>query len=128
VLFWTLIATILAFLPLVGAPFVYIPASIYLFAVGRPTAGAFLLLFGLAVVSLSDDYLRPLIGGRAAALSPGLIIISIFGGIGLFGFLGVFYGPILIGMAKTVLELLGPSSQPPHSRVGAEVGDPSPDP
>lgn len=123
VLFWTLIATILAFLPFVGAPFVYVPASIYLFAVGRPAAGGFLLLFGLAVVSLSDDYLRPVIGGRAAQLSPALIVIGIFGGIELFGFLGVFYGPILIGMAKIVLELLGPPWPPRQSRNEADVGD-----
>lgn len=122
-LFWTLIATILAFLPFVGAPFVYVPASIYLFAVGRPIAGGFLLLFGLAIVSLSDDYLRPVIGGRAAALSPALIVVGIFGGIGLFGFLGVFYGPILLGMAKVVLEMFGPSGSSPQPPNGAAVGE-----
>ncbi|WP_440991790.1 AI-2E family transporter [Haloarchaeobius baliensis] len=104
VLFWALVTTILGFLPVVGPSFVYVPTSIYLLAVGRPLAGVAFLLYGAVVVSVSDDYLRPLIGGQAGRLNPALVVVGIFGGLALFGFVGIFYGPILIGMVKAVFE------------------------
>ncbi|WP_435345870.1 AI-2E family transporter [Haloarchaeobius sp. HRN-SO-5] len=108
VVFWAVVTTLFAFLPIVGSFVVYIPASIYLFVTGRPLAGGLLLVYGLFFVSLIDNYLRPLIGGHAARMNPALVMIGIFGGLAVFGFLGVFYGPILLGLAKGVFELETP--------------------
>lgn len=104
-LFWTVVMIVLAVLPVIGSFLVWGPASLYLLTVNRPLAGLFLFVYGTIVVGLSDDYLRPIIVDRYAHLSPGVIIIGILGGIYLFGFMGIFYGPIIIGSLRATLDV-----------------------
>lgn len=104
VVFWTVMTAALSLLPLIGASVVWIPASAYLFVNGDTTGAAFLFVYGALVVSLSDNYLRPLIGGHEAKLNPGLFIVGIFGGIAAFGFIGLFYGPVVLGMLKALVD------------------------
>lgn len=105
VVFWTVMTAALSLLPLIGASVVWLPASGYLLLAGNTTGGLFLFVYGAVVVSLSDNYLRPLIGGHEARLNPGLFIVGIFGGIGAFGFVGLFYGPIVLGTLKALVDI-----------------------
>ena len=105
VLFWTVMTTALSLLPLIGASIVWFPAGVYLLVTGDVVAGGFILVYGALVVSLSDNYLRPLIGGHEARLNPGLFIVGIFGGIGAFGVVGLFYGPIVLGALKGLVDI-----------------------
>lgn len=102
--FWTVLAVLLALLPFVGAPLVWGPAAFYLLASGDPIAGAALFVYGAVFVSLSDNYLRPLVVNREARLNPAVVVIGLFGGVYLFGFVGLFIGPILLGVLKALLE------------------------
>lgn len=103
--FFGILTFILALLPLIGASVVWVPVAVYLLATGRLLSGAFLFLYGALIVSLSDNYLRPLTVGRGADLSVALVIVGLFGGVAVFGFVGLFFGPILLGTLKTALEL-----------------------
>lgn len=105
VVFWTVLTTALALLPFVGAPVVWGPAAAYLVLMGAPVRGVALALWGTAVVGLSDDYLRPVIGGREADLNPGLFVVGIFGGVAAFGVMGVFFGPVVLGALKALVEV-----------------------
>ena len=105
VVFWTVMTTILALLPLIGASIVWVPASIYLLATGRPVAGAGLFIYGAAVVSISDNYLRPLFVDREARLNAAVVVVGIFGGIAFLGVMGLFFGPVILGVAKTLVEV-----------------------
>lgn len=105
VVFWTVMTTVLSLFPLVGASVVWIPAAAYLFFVGQYPQAVGLLVYGSLVVSLSDNYLRPLVGGREAKLNPGVFIVGIFGGVVAFGFMGLFFGPILLGILKVLVEV-----------------------
>lgn len=102
---WTIATIILALLPIIGASVVWIPASGYLFLAGRPVTAVILFAYGALVVSLSDNYLRPVIGGREAQLNPGLFVVGIFGGLVVFGFMGIFFGPVVLGVLKALIEL-----------------------
>ena len=106
VVFWTVTAFVLALVPLVGASLVWIPASIYLFVVSRPIAAVALFVFGAIVISTIDNILRPKVMRRGTQLSPVITIVGIFGGIALFGFVGLFIGPIILGMLKLIIEIL----------------------
>ena len=106
VVFWTLVTAVLSLLPLIGAFVVWFPAALYLLATGQFVAGAILLAYGATAVSLSDNYLRPLLVDRGAHLSPGVIILGLFGGVYAFGFMGLFFGPVVLGVLKTLLVLL----------------------
>lgn len=105
VIFLTVATFVLTLLPLVGAFGVWVPTAIYLLAIGRPIAGAVMAMYGL-LVSLSDVYLRPALIGRNDALNTATIVIGIFGGLVVFGAVGLFIGPVVLGGAKLVLDCL----------------------
>ena len=103
VAFLTVATFVLALLPLVGAFGVWLPVSLYLAFVGRPVAAAVLVVYG-SLVSGSDMYLRPALIGRSAAFDPSVIVLGIFGGLVVFGAVGLFIGPVVLGGAKVTLE------------------------
>ncbi|WP_281194272.1 AI-2E family transporter [Halorubrum sp. F4] len=104
VTFLTVAAFVLTLLPLVGSFGVWVPISVFLLARGRSTAAIVLFVFGV-LVSLSDVYLRPAVINRAGAINVAIIVLGIFGGIVLFGGVGLFVGPVALGGAKVVLDL-----------------------
>ena len=105
VVFWTVMTAVLALLPLIGASVVWVPAAVYLAVTGQAAAAAFLFVYGSAVVSLSDNYLRPVAGGHEAGLNPGLFIVGIFGGVAAIGFMGLFFGPLVLGVLKALIDV-----------------------
>lgn len=102
--FWTFIMAILALLPIIGAFMVWGPAAAYLVVVDETSAGILLFLYGLTVVSLFDNYARPIVIDRRAHLNPGVLLVGVVGGIYAVGFTGVFVGPIIIGVLAATLE------------------------
>ena len=106
VVFWTIVTTALSLLPLIGAFVVWFPAALYLFATGQVVSGTILLVYGATAVSLSDNYLRPVLVDRGAHLNPAVIILGLFGGVYAFGFMGLFFGPVVLGVLKTLFVLL----------------------
>jgi len=103
VIFLTVATFVLTLLPLVGAFGIWVPAAVYLVAVGRPIAGAVIAVYGL-LVTFSDTYLRPALIGRTGAFNSAIIVIGIFGGLVVFGAVGLFVGPVVLGGAKLVLD------------------------
>ncbi|WP_199174802.1 AI-2E family transporter [Halegenticoccus soli] len=104
VVFLTVATFVLTLLPLVGAFGVWLPVSGYLLAIGRPTTAVLLFVYG-SLVSASDLYLRPAIINRSGAINVATIVVGIFGGIVLFGAIGLFVGPVILGGSKVVLDL-----------------------
>jgi predicted PurR-regulated permease PerM len=102
--FWTFVMAVLALLPLIGAFLVWGPASLYLVAVGDLTAGVVLAAYSLTVVSLFDNYARPIFINRQARLNPAVILVGVVGGIYAIGFTGLFIGPIVVGALAATLE------------------------
>ncbi len=109
--FWTVVMAVLAFLPLIGAFLVWAPAAGYLVLIDQTVAGAFLFVYGLTIVSMIDYYARPLVIDQSARLNPGVILIGVFGGIFTFGFVGLFVGPIIIGVLAATLETIREKQQ-----------------
>ncbi|MEF8813036.1 MAG: AI-2E family transporter [Halovenus sp.] len=101
--FFTFTMIMFALLPLVGAFVVWGPAAAYLFAIGQTEWGIFLFVYGIFVVSLIDNYLRPIVIDREAHLNPGVILIGVFGGIYAIGVTGLFIGPIIFAVAATTV-------------------------
>ena len=101
--FWTFIMVILGFIPIIGTVIVWLPASIYLFLIDRPAAAIFLFIYGAVIVSLTDNILRPIAVDRGSNLHPAVIIVGVIGGVYIFGAAGLFIGPILLGIFKSIL-------------------------
>lgn len=103
VIFLTVATFVLTLLPLIGAFGVWIPAVIYLVANGRPVAGTAIAVYGL-LISISDFYLRPALIGQTGAFNSATIVIGIFGGLVVFGAVGLFIGPVVVGGTKLIFD------------------------
>ncbi|SIS03527.1 AI-2E family transporter [Natronorubrum thiooxidans] len=91
-------------LPLIGAFGIWLPVVIYLLAVGEVIPAAALVVYG-SLISASDTYLRPALIGRTSAFNSAIIVVGIFGGLVVFGAVGLFIGPVVLGGAKVTLDV-----------------------
>jgi predicted PurR-regulated permease PerM len=112
------IAGLISVLP-VGAPLVYIPAAIWLLAIGETFWAIALFLWGALVVSTVDNFIRPYFIAQGADLPFLLSIIGVLGGVVAFGFLGLFLGPVLLALGYTLVAEWGRRDAAPSSS-GAE--------
>lgn len=92
-------------IPFVGAGLVWLPVSIYLAFTGQWWQALFILFWGIVVISLIDNILRPMLMKGKTNIHPMILFFSIFGGIIFFGFWGIIFGPLLISIALTLLHI-----------------------
>ena len=97
------VAGFLAVLP-VGAPLVWIPASLWLLSTGHVGWGIFLAVYGVLAVSGADSVIRPWFISRGAQLPFLLTVLGVLGGAIAFGLLGIFLGPVLLGVGFTLVN------------------------
>lgn len=105
ILFWSFVMALLGLIPIIGTALIWIPAVAYLFLTNSALAAGALLLWSLLVTSFTDDVLRPYLVDGAADIHPFLVIIGVIGGLHVFGAIGIFIGPIILGVTKTLLEI-----------------------
>lgn len=101
----SLIVIILGILPIVGGNLITIPLSIWLILTGNVVGGVILLFTQLVVLTIIDNGLRPLMVSKEANLHPALLLLGVFGGLQLFGPLGFIYGPVVMILFVTTLEI-----------------------
>ncbi|MCB2010841.1 MAG: AI-2E family transporter [Geminicoccaceae bacterium] len=94
---------VLALFP-VGAPLVWIPATLWLLNNGELAWGLFMGVWGAAVVSGVDNFLRPWLIARGSDLPFLLVFMGVIGGVLTFGILGIFLGPTLLAVASALLR------------------------
>lgn len=104
-----------ALIPFVGATLVWLPISIYYFTQGIVGKGVLLFLWGALVVSLVDNFLRPIVIGSRAKLPILFLFFGLLGGIKIYGAMGLFLGPLvvalLIAFARIYREEFRPGSK-----------------
>lgn len=115
------IAGVISILP-VGAPLVWIPATIWLFAEGQTAWGIFLALYGGLGISSIDNVIRPWFISRGADLPLLLTLLGALGGVFAFGFLGLFLGPVVLAVGFTLLKDWAEASSSPAPGAGAPSG------
>ena len=92
------LATALAVIPLVGTTPITLGAVIYLIAVDRSGAAVGMAVAAV-IIGVSDNVVRPWVQSRGSKMHPLLVLLSLFGGLEVFGTSGVFIGPVLGAMA-----------------------------
>jgi predicted PurR-regulated permease PerM len=112
-LFWGTVMTFLAFIPILGAFLVWVPAVVILFAQGAYLKAVILLVWGAIVVSLSDNFLRPILISGRTQVHTLLLFFGILGGLKVFGFLGFIAGPLVITICLAMVDIY---TAPPRSR------------
>lgn len=95
-LFWGFITVVTSFLPLVGAPLIWIPTVIILILQGNWFGAIGLFIWSATIVSWIDNFVRPYITSKVGNIHPLISIVGIFIGIPMFGILGIILGPALL--------------------------------
>ena len=121
--FWSVVMMILSVIPGVGTALIWVPAVIYLFAVGAGGKAIALGLWCAIVVGLVDNVLRPWLVGRDTQMSDLLVLLSTLGGLVAFGAAGIIIGPIVAALWVTVWEIYGETFAEYLPRVEMPVTD-----
>jgi predicted PurR-regulated permease PerM len=103
--FWGVVMVIMSVIPAVGASLIWAPAAVFLLASGDWGKAVALIAFGVLVIGLVDNFLRPLLVGRDTKMPDYLILLSTLGGMTLFGISGFVIGPIIASMFLAVWSM-----------------------
>ena len=110
-LLWAVLMAFLSLLPAIGAGLVWMPVAIYLLASGAVWQGVSLILYGVLVIGLVDNLLRPFLIGKETKLPDYIVLISTLGGIQVFGLNGFVIGPLIAAIFMVTWEILAASRQ-----------------
>lgn len=103
--FLAFLMMILSILPIVGTAMVTVPLAIYYAATGHWVVGLLIILWQMLVVNSVDNILRPLLVSKDANLHPALMLVAVLTGINTFGFVGLLYGPLIMVILVTTVEV-----------------------
>jgi predicted PurR-regulated permease PerM len=103
-IFLALIATLAGIFPIIGTAIIWVPVAIYMLLAGDNVAGWGVAIFGI-LSSTIDNFLRPIFVSRMTKLHSAVVLISMIGGLFLFGILGFILGPLIIAYLLIILEL-----------------------
>jgi len=105
VMFLTIVSMFLSLVPFIGISLVAWPVGLVLLLIGNIWQGVFVILAFLIIVCNIDAALRPILVPKGAYLNPALIILSVFGGLGVMGLIGALYGPVVMILLVTSIEV-----------------------
>jgi len=101
---WGLIIAILSFIPMLGTPIVWLPASIFQIIDGNLFSGIGLLLWGVFILLTVENIVKPKLIGKKTGLHPLLVLLSILGGLNLFGIIGMLIGPVVVAVCVLIIR------------------------
>lgn len=99
----------LSLLPAVGAGLVWLPVAIYFLVTGAVWQGVVLIAFGVLVIGLVDNVLRPVLVGKDTKMPDYVVLIATLGGMAIFGLNGFVIGPVIAAMFMAVWDLFSAS-------------------
>jgi len=105
VMFLTLASMFLSLVPMIGVSLVAWPVGIILIVNGNVWQGVFVIVTFLVFVANIDTILRPHLIPKGAQLNPALVILSVLGGLGVMGIIGALYGPVVMILLVTSIEV-----------------------
>jgi predicted PurR-regulated permease PerM len=105
VLLWAVVMGFLSLLPAVGAGLIWGPVAIYFLATGAIWQGVVLIAFGILVIGLVDNVLRPILVGKDTKMPDYVVLISTLGGLALFGLNGFVIGPLIAALFMATWDL-----------------------
>lgn len=103
----TVLSAMLAMVPFVGAAAVWIPCCFYLlFFESNVTAAVGLGIYGIAIISMADNVIKPYILHGQSNIHPLLALLSVLGGVSTLGPIGIVIGPMAVAFLQTLLKIL----------------------
>lgn len=113
---WAVVMALLSLLPAVGTALIWLPTAIYFLVTGAVWHGSILIAFGVLVIGLVDNVLRPILVGKDTKLADYVVLISTLGGLAVFGLNGFVLGPVIAAIFIAVWDIYA------SSRTGSNNG------
>lgn len=104
-IFWGFVMMICAFIPFIGTPVIFVPASIIEIAQHNYFAGIGMLIFGFLLITNIDNILKPYFIGARARVHPLVIVVGVIGGLIFFGFIGLILGPLILSLLLLLMKM-----------------------
>ena len=108
---WGAVMAVFSLLPVLGTGLVWVPAAIYFLVTGAVWKGLVLFAYGMLVIGLVDNILRPILIGKGTKIPDYVVLISTLGGIVIFGVNGLVLGPIIAAIFISVWAAFSPSGK-----------------
>ncbi|MFA6550703.1 MAG: AI-2E family transporter [Candidatus Gracilibacteria bacterium] len=102
---WGTLSGFFSMVPYIGTAVIWLPASIVLLTSGHVSSGVFLIIWGLFIVSTIDNIVRAFVIGGGIKTYPLLVFFVVFGGFITFGFPGILYGPLVLTVFLSLLDI-----------------------
>jgi predicted PurR-regulated permease PerM len=90
--------------PVIGATLIWLGAAAWLYNGGETGWAIFMVLWGMFGISSVDNFVKPILISRTASLPLLLIVVGVFGGVLVFGFIGLFLGPTLLALGRVLIR------------------------
>jgi predicted PurR-regulated permease PerM len=113
ILLWTVLMAFLSLLPAIGAGLVWGPVAVYFLLTGALWQGLVLIAYGVLVIGLVDNILRPILVGKDTRMPDWVILISTLGGMAMFGISGFVIGPLVAALFMSAWDLFATSDNNP---------------
>jgi predicted PurR-regulated permease PerM len=118
----------MAFVPAIGAGAVAVLAAALLFVTGHTNMAIFLTAWGVIVVGLSDNVVRPLLTRRGIEIHGAILFFALLGGLAAFGAMGLLIGPLVISLFLALLRMYHRDYSPEKAATPAMPGLPEGEP
>ncbi len=106
---WAALMAVLSLLPAVGSALVWLPVAIYVLVTGAIWQGIVLIAFGVLVIGLVDNVLRPVLVGKETKIPDYVVLVATLGGIAIFGVNGFVIGPVIAAMFMAAWDIFSAS-------------------
>ena len=116
-LLWGVLMAFLSLLPAVGAGLIWGPVALYFLATGNVTQGVVLIAYGVFVIGLVDNILRPLLVGKDTKMPDWVVLISTLGGMSLVGINGFVIGPLIAALFIAAWSIFVSERLPPPAGI-----------
>jgi predicted PurR-regulated permease PerM len=125
-LLWGAVMAVLSLLPAVGAGLIWGPVAIYYLTQGEFVPALVLTAYGIIVIGLADNLLRPILVGKSVKLPDYVILIATIGGLVLFGINGFVIGPMIAALFISAWSLFADAREQQgfvHEQVTEDIPD-----
>jgi predicted PurR-regulated permease PerM len=123
-IFFTVTTFLFAFVPAIGAGVVCLIAAVLLLVTGHPYLAIFLAAWGIVVVGLADNIVKPLLIKRGMDLNGAVVFFALIGGIASFGAIGLLLGPLVVALFLALVRMYHADFSPDQHRIPAVPGYP----
>jgi predicted PurR-regulated permease PerM len=103
-IFFAVVTFFTSFIPAVGTLLVWLPLALLGIASGRTVAGVFLILWGVLVVGMADNFVKPILIRRGVAFPIGAVFFALLGGLAAFGPVGLVAGPLTLAFTVAIVN------------------------